>query len=218
MIGILHERGNEAGSIDRDRLLLLGRLADQVSLVVQAARLRAKQEEMLIRLRELDELKSDFVAITSHELRTPLTAVRGFVDALRRRHAELSVEEVQEYLTIIHVQTDRLIRLVEDLLLISRIEAGKLTFMPHPVNTDNLLTEACHGLGELGARVETLVEPGAPSELVVDGQRLIQVLTNLLMNAIKFSPPATMVQLRVESRSPGTVTFAAIRTGPRNRA
>jgi signal transduction histidine kinase len=214
VIGILHERGNEAGSIDRDRLLQLGRLADQVSLVVQAARLRAKQEEMLIRLRELDELKSDFVAITSHELRTPLTAVRGFVDALRRRHAELSVEEVQEYLTIIHVQTDRLIRLVEDLLLISRIEAGKLTFMPHPVNTSNLLTEACQGLGELGVRVETLVEPGAPSELVVDGQRLIQVLTNLLMNAIKFSPPATMVQLRVESRSPGTVTFAVRDRGP----
>jgi signal transduction histidine kinase len=214
VIGILHERGTEAGSIDRERLLQLGRLADQVSLVVQAARLRAKQEEMLIRLRELDELKSDFVAITSHELRTPLTAVRGFVDALRRRHAELSVEEVQEYLTIIHVQTDRLIRLVEDLLLISRIEAGKLTFMPHPVNTDNLLTEACQGLGELGARVETLVEPGAPSELVVDGQRLIQVLTNLLMNAIKFSPPATMVQLRVESRSPGTVTFAVRDRGP----
>jgi signal transduction histidine kinase len=107
-----------------------------------------------------------------------------------------------------------LIRLVEDLLLISRIEAGKLTFMPHPVNTDNLLTEACHGLGELGARVETLVEPAAPSELVVDGQRLIQVLTNLLMNAIKFSPPATMVQLRVESRSPGTVTFAVRDRGP----
>jgi signal transduction histidine kinase len=214
VIGILHERGNVPGSIDRDRLLQIGRLADQVSLVVQAARLRARQEEMLIRLRELDELKSDFVAITSHELRTPLTAVRGFVDALRRRHAELSVEEVQEYLTIIHVQTDRLIRLVEDLLLISRIEAGKLTFMPHPVNTTNLLTEACQGLGELGPRVETLIDPDAPSELIVDGQRLIQVLTNLLMNAIKFSPAATSVQLRVESRSPGTVTFAVRDRGP----
>lgn len=214
VIGILHERGNVPGSIDRDRLLQIGRLADQVSLVVQAARLRARQEEMLIRLRELDELKSDFVAITSHELRTPLTAVRGFVDALRRRHAELSVDEVQEYLTIIHVQTDRLIRLVEDLLLISRIEAGKLTFMPHPVNTSNLLTEAGQGLGELGVRVETIIEPNAPTDLVVDGQRLIQVLTNLLMNAIKFSPASTMVQLRVESRSPGTVTFAVRDRGP----
>ena len=203
VIGILHERGNEPGSIDRERLLQLGRLADQVSLVVQAARLRARQEEMLVRLRELDELKSDFVAITSHELRTPLTAVRGFVDALRRRHAELSVEEVQEYLMIIHSQTDRLIRLVEDLLLISRIEAGKLTFMPHPVNTNSLLVEACQGLGELGERVETSQDPDAPPDLVVDGQRLIQVLTNLLMNAIKFSPPDAKVELRMDSRSEG---------------
>jgi len=214
VIGILHERGDVPGSIDRERLLQLGRLADQVSLVVQAARLRARQEEMLVRLRELDELKSDFVAITSHELRTPLTAIRGFVDALRRRHAELSVEEVQEYLTIIHSQTDRLIRLVEDLLLISRIEAGKLTFMPHPVSTNALLLEACQGLGELGARVETIVEPSAPEDLIVDGQRLIQVLTNLLMNAVKFSPVATMVQLRVDSRSEGTVTFAVRDRGP----
>ena len=214
VIGILHERGNEPGSIDRERLLQIGRLADQVSLVVQAARLRARQEEMLVRLRELDELKSDFVAITSHELRTPLTAVRGFVDVLRRRHTELSVEEVEEYLTIIHIQTDRLIRLVEDLLLISRIEAGKLTFMPHPVNTGHLLIEACQSLGELGARVEAIAEPDAPADLIVDGQRLIQVLTNLLMNAIKFSPPASMVQLRVDSRSEGTVTFAVHDQGP----
>ena len=158
VIGILHERGNEPGSIDRERLLQLGRLADQVSLVVQAARLRARQEEMLVRLRELDELKSDFVAITSHELRTPLTAVRGFVDALRRRHAELSVEEVQEYLMIIHSQTDRLIRLVEDLLLISRIEAGKLTFMPHPVNTHVPAGRGVSGSGR--ARRTRRDEPG----------------------------------------------------------
>ena len=214
VIGILHERRSVPGSIDRERLLQLGRLADQVSLVVQAARLRSRQEEMLVRLRELDEMKTDFVAITSHELRTPLTAVRGFVDALRRRHEELSTEEIQEYLTIIHVQTDRLIRLVEDLLLISRIEAGKLTFMPNPVAASDLLVEACQSLGDLATRVEVETDVSAPDELIVDGQRLIQVLTNLLMNAIKFSPPETSVQLRVDSRSPGTVTFAVHDRGP----
>jgi signal transduction histidine kinase len=62
--------------------------------------------------------------------------------------------------------------------------------------------------------VETIAESSAPSELVVDGQRLIQVLTNLLMNAIKFSPPASVVQLRVDSRSEGTVTFAVHDEGP----
>jgi signal transduction histidine kinase len=208
VIGVLHERANEPGSIDRERLLLLGRLADQVSLVVQAARLRARQEDMLVRLRELDEMKSDFVAMTSHELRTPLTAVRGFVDMLRRRHDELTTEEVQEYLSIIRSQTDRLTRLVEDLLLISRIEAGKLTFMPQVAETSAILREAVQGLAELGVRVEMAVHPDAPSELVVDPLRLIQVLTNLLMNALKFSPSDTMVTLGADTRAPGTITFA----------
>lgn len=208
VIGILHERAEEPGSIDRERLLLLGRLADQVSLVVQATRLRARQEEMLVRLRELDEMKSDFVAITSHELRTPLTAVRGFVDSLRRRLDELSAQEVQEYLSIIHVQTDRLIRLVEDLLLISRIEAGKLTLVPETVDTARLLTSVSQGLGEGAERVHLVMEPEVPSALVVDPQRLAQILTNLLANALKFSPPQTPVELRAASRSPGTVTFS----------
>jgi signal transduction histidine kinase len=214
VIGVLHERANEPGSIDRERLLLIGRLADQVSLVVQAARLRARQEEMLVRLRELDEMKSDFVAMTSHELRTPLTAVRGFVDLLRRRHDEFTTAEVQEYLTIIRGQTDRLTRLVEDLLLISRIEAGKLTFMPQLAETEAILHEAIQGMGDLGTRIEVVMDPAAPAELVVDAQRLIQVLTNLLMNALKFSPLDTVVTLRVHARAPGTITFAVHDRGP----
>jgi signal transduction histidine kinase len=214
VIGILHERASATGGLDRDRMLLLGRLADQVSLVIQATRLRARQEETLVRLRELDELKSDFVAITSHELRTPLTAVRGFVDALRRRQDELSRDEVQEYLSIIHLQTDRLIRLVEDLLLISRIEAGKLTFVPETIATGELLVGVRQGLGELADRVTVIEEPAMPAELVVDPQRLIQVLTNLLMNALKFSPPDKPVHFAAGSYSTGTVTFSIRDRGP----
>lgn len=214
VIGILHERADEPGTLDRDRLLLLGRLADQVSLVVQAARLRARQEETLARLRELDEMKSDFVAITSHELRTPLTTVRGFVDALRRHRDTLSTEEAQEYLAIVHAQTDRLIRLVEDLLLLSRIEAGKLTFLPEPIETRDLLVGVRQGLGEPAGRVSLIEEPGMPGKLVVDAQRLTQVLTNLLMNALKFSPPGETVHLAAGSYSTGTVTFAVRDRGP----
>jgi signal transduction histidine kinase len=163
---------------------------------------------MLVRLKELDEMKTDFVAITSHELRTPLTAVRGFVDSLRRRLGELSAEDIQEYLGIIHIQTDRLIRLVEDLLLISRIEAGKLTLVPDTVDTAGLLASVRLGVGEGADRVEVVEEPGMPASLVVDPQRLAQILTNLLVNALKFSPPALPVELRVGSRSPGTITFS----------
>ena len=132
------QRHRPAG-IDRERLLLLGRLADQIALVVQAARLRARQEETLQRLRELDEMKSDFVAITSHELRTPLAAIRGFVNTLRRGWTSSAPEETHEFLGIVDQQTDRLIRLVEDLLVVSRIEAGKLTLHPEPVELDPFL-------------------------------------------------------------------------------
>jgi signal transduction histidine kinase len=205
VIGILHERSN-GGAFDRERVLLLGRLADQVSLVVQATNLRMRQEDTLARLRELDEMKSDFVAITSHELRTPLSSVRGFVDSLLRRMDDLSREDIQEYLEIIQVQSDRLIRLVEDLLLASRIEAGRLSLLPEVVPAGSLLDSVVSGLGSEAGRVRW-VDEGLPDELVVDPQRLAQILTNLLVNAIKFSPPENGVVLRAGSRSPGTVTF-----------
>jgi signal transduction histidine kinase len=211
VIGILHERADEA--LGRERLLLLGRLADQISLVVQASSLRIHQEETLRRLQELDEMKSDFVAITSHELRTPLSAIRGFVDSLVRRMDQLSPEETREFLDIIRSQTDRLIRLVEDLLLASRIEAGRLTLVPEAVPTAALLTHVRQGLGEAAERVEVATD-GMPEELVVDAQRLTQILTNLLVNALRYAPAATPVVLAGTERSPGTVTFTVADRGP----
>ncbi len=77
LIGLLHERGGTSGSIDRERLLLLGRLADQIALVVQAARLRDRQEETLHRLRELDEMKSDFVIGVGSAFRISLPVAPG---------------------------------------------------------------------------------------------------------------------------------------------
>jgi signal transduction histidine kinase len=211
IIGILHERSAE--TLDRERLLLLGRLADQISLVVQASSLRIQQQETLQRLKELDEMKSDFVAITSHELRTPLSAIRGFVDSLSRRMDQLSPEETKEFLDIIRSQTDRLIRLVEDLLLASRIEAGRLTLVPEAMPTAALLTHVRQGLGEAADRVE-VVDDGMPQELVVDGQRLTQILTNLLANAVRYAPVGTPVLLGGAERSPGTVTFTVADRGP----
>jgi signal transduction histidine kinase len=213
LIGLLHERSTTPGAIDRERLLLLGRLADQVGLVVQAARLRASQEETLQRLRELDEMKSDFVAITSHELRTPLAAIRGFINTLRRRLDELSGAETREFLEIVDQQTDRLIRLVEDLLVVSRIEAGKITFHPEPIEPGPFLERIVTGMGEHASRIEVSAHEGLPGAMLVDPQRLAQVLTNLLQNAVKFSPPETAVTLDVEAVEHG-VAFTVADRGP----
>jgi signal transduction histidine kinase len=213
VIGVIHER-SRSSPLDRERFLLLGRLADQIALIVQSARLRARQEETLKRLRELDEMKSDFIAITSHELRTPLSAVRGFVDMLRRRGADLDPTETEEFLGIIALQTDRLIRLVEDLLVVSRIEAGKLVLDPGEIATADLLDQLMQGLSEHSHRVHIRLEPDAPGTLLVDTQRLLQVLTNLLQNALKYSPDGSPVEVAASSNAEGTVTFTVTDHGP----
>jgi signal transduction histidine kinase len=213
VIGVIHER-SRSGPLDRDRFLLLGRLADQIALIVQSARLRARQEETLQRLRELDEMKSDFIAITSHELRTPLSAVRGFVDMLRRRGADLAPEETEEFLGIIALQTDRLIRLVEDLLVVTRIEGGKLELDPGEIRTEAILEQLVHGVGEERSRVRLRLDGDAPDTLVVDTQRLLQVLTNLLQNALKYSPEGAPVDVVATSAAEGTITFAVTDHGP----
>jgi len=178
-------------------------------MVVQAALLRDRQEETLRKLRELDEMKSDFVAITSHELRTPLAAVRGFVNTLRRRMEDLSPEETQEFLGIIDRQTDRLIRLVEDLLVVSKIEAGKLIFEPEAIEPVAFCDRVVQGLGDDGARVTLRVQDSLPERIVVDPHRTGQILTNLLHNALKFSPsgsPVVLSALAIHGRLEFAVT------------
>jgi len=194
LIGVLHER-TTSGSITPGDLGMLSALADQIAMVVQAALLRDRQKETLRRLRELDEMKSDFVAITSHELRTPLAAVRGFVNTLRRKMDSLSKEETVEFLGIIDTQTDRLIRLVEDLLVVSRIEAGRLAFSAVPIEPAAFLDGVVREMGEYAGRVRVRVDPGLPAGFAADPDRLDQVLTNLIQNALKFSPPDKAVLL-----------------------
>lgn len=206
VLGALHRR-ESAPRIRREDVRLLSTLADQVATVVQAALLRERQTEMLRKLRELDEMKSDFVAITSHELRTPLAAVRGFVNTLRRRMNALTPEETEEFLGIIDQQTDRLIRLVEDLLVVSRIEAGKLAFEPKLIEPATLLTEVVRGLGEEASRVSISIAPAFPERFLADPYRLGQILTNLLQNALKFSPERSPVALSADADG-GDLAFA----------
>jgi hypothetical protein len=211
IIGALHEHGSgdgDGGVPDEERLNLLAAIADQLGVVLESARLRADQEATLARLQELDDMKTDFVAITSHELRTPLAGIRGFVDMLQRRGDDLSSDERAEYLGLVMTQTDRLIRLVDDLLVVSRVEAGKLTLEPSDVAIGPLLDQLVRALGDGAARVRVEAGDGAPATIVVDPHRLTQIVTNLAANALKYGDPDTPIEITWSTPVEGTVAFA----------
>ncbi|MBI4259330.1 MAG: GAF domain-containing protein [Actinobacteria bacterium] len=200
VIGVVEASSTRDGEVDRDTLELLVRLADQIALVVHSAELRARQEETLERLRELDEMKSDFVAITSHELRTPLTAVRGFVRTLIRNFERLSEKQVQDFLAMIDRQSDRLTRLVEDLLVVSRIEAGTISVTPEPIEVGTFLKDVVKSLGQTRHRIQLELAGDLPDRVLLDPHRVDQILSNLLHNALKFSPRGAKVRLAAGRR------------------
>jgi signal transduction histidine kinase len=186
------------------------RRANERAEVAEA--LARSEADARARLEELDVMKTDFIAITSHELRTPISSIRGFVDTLRRRRHTLPESQIDEFLAIVHLQGDRLARLVEDLLTVSRLEAGVLTLSPEPTEVHTLLHEVVAGLGDDATRVDWHAEP-EPGTIQVDPQRLGQVLTNLLTNALKFSPAHRRVVVRARPAPHDRLTFTVVDHG-----
>ncbi|HEU4558849.1 MAG TPA: ATP-binding protein [Longimicrobium sp.] len=151
--------------------------------------------------REVDRMKDEFISVVSHELRTPLTAIRGSLGLLAAGKAGDIPQRGQRMLEIAVQNTDRLIRLINDILDIERIESGKVAMEPAPVNAAELAQGAAEVMLPMAERVGVELYVWAePMHLVADADRILQVLTNLLSNAIKFSPAGTSVQLTVEPR------------------
>jgi signal transduction histidine kinase len=191
---------------------LLTRLADQIALVVHSVRLQAQQQQTLERLSELDRMKSDFVAITSHELRTPLTAIRGFVKTMMRTADRLSPDDMQDFLQIVDRQAHRLARLVEDLLMASKIEAGQLAVVPEQVAPEIFLGNLMSSFGEGADRFKLRTTGEIPELMVLDPYRAEQIMRNLLHNATKFSPDGSPITLSVAFHK-GTIELSVADNG-----
>ncbi len=151
-------------------------------------------------LKTLDEAKSEFLSIASHELRTPLTSIKGSLSLMRSGIVGKMNEMAENLLTIAETETDRLIRLINDLLDLAKIEARKLP-MHQDWDSWNVLVKTCteslHGLATQ-ADVKLKSEDMAALDVYMDTDRVQQVLTNLLSNAIKFSPKGSTVIVRCE--------------------
>lgn len=151
--------------------------------------------------RAIDELKDDFVATVSHELRTPLAAVYGAAETLRREDLPPSAEDRGRLLAIIAEESDRLAHVVNDILLASHLDSGRLRLGTGSVNLVDLaqgVIDVIEARGNENVSIRLLAEPGL-SDVAGDGERLRQVLLNLVENAIKFSPGAAEIEIHVEA-------------------
>jgi PAS domain S-box-containing protein len=145
--------------------------------------------------REVDELKSSLVSTVSHELRTPLTMIQGFSELLLTR--DLAEKRSQEALREINASAERLSRLIEDLLSVSRIESGRLVARTEPERLDEVVDEVVTGFDKREDRSLVVdVEPHLP-KVMADRDKLVQILTNLVSNALKYSAPDTGVKVTV---------------------
>jgi PAS domain S-box-containing protein len=152
--------------------------------------------------RRLEQLKADFVATVSHELRTPIAAVHGAAQTLERQDVVFTDDLRRRLLSVISDQSERLAHLVSDILLTSQVESGRLVLASEEVDVADVASRAIEA-ARAHAPDELSLELQAPPTLVpvsADRDKLRQVLANLVANAIKYSPGAGRIEVRLEPR------------------
>jgi signal transduction histidine kinase len=183
--------------------------ADEIALLSQRFR------KMVAQLAEAEQLKRSFLMSVSHELRTPLTAIRGHVEAIREGIVT-DPEQVHASLDIVAAETDRLERLVGDVLDLAKLQAHRFTVRREEVDLERVLDQAYGAFTEEARRREIDYRVSGNEEapvIVSDGDRVLQVITNLLSNAFRWTPDGGRIELAlVESN--GVVSVDVLDSGP----
>jgi signal transduction histidine kinase len=181
----------------------------------EVALLTERFQGMVVRLAEAEQLKRSFLMSVSHELRTPLTAIRGHVEAIREGIVT-EPEHVTASLDIVAAETDRLERLVGDVLDLAKLQAHRFTVRHEEVDLDRLLDQAYGAFAEEARRRDIdyrLAGTGEAPVIVSDGDRVLQVITNLLSNAFRWTPDGGRIELELAA-SNGVVSVDVRDTGP----
>jgi signal transduction histidine kinase len=203
------------GEFPGEIIELLQTFATQSALAIQNARLFREIEEKSRQLEVASQHKSEFLANMSHELRTPLNAIIGFSEVLgERMFGELN-EKQEEYLKDIHASGQHLLSLINDILDLSKIEAGRmeleLSDFDLPTAIDNALTLVRERAGRRGIALHQAADDGL-GQIRGDERKIKQVLLNLLSNAIKFTPDGGRIDLRARAVD-GAVEVSVSDTG-----
>jgi PAS domain S-box-containing protein len=165
---------------------------------------------------EVERMKNEFVSTVSHELRTPLTSIRGSLGLMENGIVGELPPPALDMVRIARTNTERLIRLINDILDLEKIESGKLELKLQALEISELIDATFSGLRTVadGAQVTLRSSTEGAEQVRGDRDRLIQVLTNLVSNAIKFSPSKGVVEVSVTRDARGSVRFSVIDQGP----
>ncbi len=212
--GLLYTLNERSAELTQDQVDILSILVSQAAVSIKNAQLFAQLQRTYEQLQELDQLKDEFIGLASHELRTPLHSIRGFVQLLLGGKITDPATR-QECLARVAQQADHLRRLVEELLDLSRIQAGRLVVEKSRLSLGSIVEDAAANLREMarekGVELQVTLPPTLPS-VEADGQRLGQVITNLVHNGIKFTSAPGTVKVMAE-RINGEVVVQVADTG-----
>ncbi|MEV0831443.1 sensor histidine kinase KdpD [Nonomuraea rubra] len=206
---VLAARGRLLDASDRR---VLEAFAAEAAVALRQERLQ-REAEQAKPLAEADKMRTALLAAVSHDLRTPLSAAKAAVESLRSHEVDWTPEDRDELLATAGESLDRLDRLVENLLDMSRLQAGVLGLAPQPIALEEVIPRAIDDLGPMRDRVEGNVPFGLP-EIQADPALLERVLVNLMANAVRHSPPGRPVlitgswhddevEIRIIDRGPG---------------
>ncbi len=211
VLGVLGLYGRSKDNVSPDEIQLLTAIGHQVGVAVENRRLAREAAEIRL-LQEIDRMRSELIANISHELRTPLGLIKVFCTTLLRDDIVLDRATQREFLRDIDDETDKLERIVDNLLDLSRIESGRLQLERQPTDLGRLVEEVVEDMRlEVDPTLHQLTSdlPSYPLVAWVDPRRIEQVLRNLLSNAIKYSPQGG--EINVGGREEGTQILIWVR-------
>jgi two-component system, NtrC family, sensor kinase len=204
-VGVLTLTRSKVRPFTEKEIELVSTFADQAAIAIENVRLFNKIQDKSQQLAEVSERKSQFLASMSHELRTPLNAIIGLTEMMVTNAARFGTEKALEPLRRVNAAGTHLLSLINEILDLSKIEAGKLELNPEPVNLARLIDEVIGTAGGLAEKNQNRLIVEAQENLATlkaDSMRLKQILLNLLSNACKFTKEGE-VALRVRKVADG---------------
>ncbi|MDP9068723.1 MAG: ATP-binding protein [Actinomycetota bacterium] len=196
VLKLINARDGQFDEVETNYASLLGR---QIGAILESHLSRTREQALVRRLRDADRTKSEFVSMLAHELKGPMTTVLGFSHTLREQWDRLEDAKREQVLEIINKEVARLSRLVNDLLDVTRMEAGTLRYELEPTELQEIIDSLL--VVHTSLRVDHLVTAELPKDLpkvMADKDRIRQVIINLLTNATRYSPAGTYITIDAE--------------------